>query len=455
MKVDALIAEIGSTTTVLSAFASDGSGKLRFLSQGEHYTTVDAGDVTFGIERAISTLKKRLNVDTLDWNIFLATSSAAGGLKMTVHGLVYDMTVKAAREAALGAGAVIKYVSAGKLNSKDLEHIVEVDPRIILLAGGVDYGERETVIHNAKLLATLPLNVPVIFAGNITATETITEILTEAGKPVLIAENVYPRIDQLNVEPTREIIRKVFAENIIKAPGMERIYSVVDRNVIPTPAAVMLTTGLLAEHYEDVLVVDIGGATTDVDSYTQGDPEIQKMLVAPEPLAKRTVEGDLGVFVNAKHVIDHIGETQLRSEFSNYDSIISNISPYPTDQSAEEFIARLATYCFETSIRRHAGRIRQLYGPTGRIEVAEGKDLTAVKLLLGTGGVLTRSRFRERIMDSVVNLGRKHIKELLPRPDVKLGYDKNYIFAAIGILSKIDRALALDLLEDDLCFFAH
>ncbi|OAA31764.1 hypothetical protein AT15_02755 [Kosmotoga arenicorallina S304] len=454
MKVDVLIAEIGSTTTVISAFASDASGKLRFLSQGEHYTTVDAGDVTIGIEKAISILKKRLAVNSLDWNMFLATSSAAGGLKMTVHGLVYDMTVKAAREAALGAGAVIKYVSAGKLSSRDLEHIVEVDPRVILLAGGVDYGERETVIHNAKLLSELPLSIPVIYAGNIAATETVTEILTSAGKTVHIAENVYPRIDQLNVEPTREIIRKAFAENIIKAPGMERIYSVVDKNVIPTPAAVMLTTGLIAEHYEDVLVVDIGGATTDVDSYTQGDPEIQKMLVAPEPLAKRTVEGDLGVFVNARHVIDHIGEHQLRSEFADYDDLLSSISPYPKDRRSEEFIARLAKYCFETAIRRHAGRIRQLYGPTGRIEVAEGKDLTAIKLLLGTGGVLTRSHFREKIMGSVKNLARKHIKELLPRSDVKLGYDKNYIFAAIGVLSKIDRALAMDLIEDDLCFLA-
>ncbi|AKI96820.1 GlmL-related ornithine degradation protein [Kosmotoga pacifica] len=450
MKVDIVVAEIGSTTTVLSAFATDGSGKLRFLAQGEHYTTVDSGDVTVGIERAIGALKNRLNTDKLDWEMFLATSSAAGGLKMTVHGLVYDMTVKAAREAALGAGAVIKYVTAGKLNSGDLKHIIEVEPRVILLAGGVDYGEKETVIYNAKLLASLPLNIPIIYAGNIAATEEVVEILKDGDKEVLITENVYPRIDQLNVEPTREIIREVFAENIIKAPGMEKIYSVVDRKVIPTPAAVMLATGLLAESFEDVLVVDIGGATTDVDSYTQGDPEIQKMLIAPEPLAKRTVEGDLGVFVNAGYVINYIGEFKLHQEFPDYDNIISSISPYPLNSRVEEFIARLATYCFETSIRRHAGRIRQLYGPTGRIEVAEGKDLTAVKLLVGTGGVLTRSRFRERIMKSIRNLKKKHIKELLPSPDVRLGYDKNYIFAAIGVLSKIDRRLALDLLEDDL-----
>ena len=50
----------------------------------------------------------------------LATSSAAGGLRMTVHGLVYDMTVRC-KEAALGAGGIIKMVTAGKLRRTDLK----------------------------------------------------------------------------------------------------------------------------------------------------------------------------------------------------------------------------------------------------------------------------------------------------------------------------------------------
>ena len=70
----------------------------------------------------------------------LATSSAAGGLKMTVHGLVYDMTAKAAREAALGAGGILHYVTAGRLRRTDLAKIKEIRPNLILIAGGVDYG---------------------------------------------------------------------------------------------------------------------------------------------------------------------------------------------------------------------------------------------------------------------------------------------------------------------------
>jgi hypothetical protein len=40
---------------------------------------------------------------------------------MTVHGLVYDMTVRAAKEAALGAGANIKFITSGRLRKLDLK----------------------------------------------------------------------------------------------------------------------------------------------------------------------------------------------------------------------------------------------------------------------------------------------------------------------------------------------
>ncbi len=450
MKVDYIIAEIGSTTTVLSAFITGRNGKLTFLAQGESYTTVNENDVTIGIEKAINKLKKRLEIKDLTWNTFLASSSAAGGLKITVHGLVYDMTVKAAREAALGAGGVIQYVTAGKMREKNLEYINEYDPRLILLAGGVDYGEIETVIHNARLLSQLDLDVPIVYAGNVAAKDEISDIFKKSGKDIIITENVYPRIDQLNVEPTKKIIRNVFAKNIVKGPGMEKIYSTIDKDIIPTPASVMLTTELLAENMNDVMVVDIGGATTDVDSYTRGDPEIQNMLIAPEPLAKRTVEGDLGVFINANRVANYIGIDQLKNDFLEPEKQLKDISPYPKNSEQEQFISRLARYCFETSVRRHAGRIRRLFGPLGRVEVAEGKDLTAIKQVIGTGGVLTRSKYKREIMKNVEILSRKFPDELLPRTDVKKGVDKNYIFAAIGVLSTVDRKAAEDVLTDSI-----
>ncbi|HSH35987.1 glutamate mutase L, partial [Schnuerera sp.] len=134
MKINLLVAEIGSTTTVVNAFNLNPCPI--FIGQGQAPTSVMEGDVNIGLKAAIENLASSLKNDKVEYDELIATSSAAGGLRMTVHGLVYDMTVKAAKEAALGAGANIKFISAGKLRNSDLKKIKEINPNIILIAGG-------------------------------------------------------------------------------------------------------------------------------------------------------------------------------------------------------------------------------------------------------------------------------------------------------------------------------
>ncbi|PWJ96223.1 uncharacterized protein (TIGR01319 family) [Oceanotoga teriensis] len=445
--LDLLVAEIGSTTTVVTAFDKIESDEPEILGQAEHYTTVLQGDVTLGIKKAISILEKKIK-NKIRWKKFLASSSAAGGLKITVHGLVYDMTVKAAKEAALGAGGVIKYITAGKIRNMNLKKIMEISPKLIVLAGGVDYGEENTVLYNAALLADSEINVPIVYAGNCSVSEEIKRILEKKGKEVILTENVYPKVDQLNVKPARKIIQESFSKNIIYAPGMEKVYDIVDDEIIPTPGSVMLTTELLSDIYKDVLVVDIGGATTDIDSVTEGDPLIQKIMLSPEPISKRTVEGDLGLYVNAHNVIDLIGENELRKEFEDYDDLIKNLSPYPQNDRQEMFVSTLAKYCFVESIKRHAGNKKYLYGPNGRQEIAVGKDLTSIKYIFGTGGILSRSKYKYEIMKKILEEDRRN--SLIPGQKIFFGYDKNYIFAAIGVLSTVNKEAAINLLKKNI-----
>ncbi|MEA4845875.1 MAG: glutamate mutase L, partial [Clostridiaceae bacterium] len=135
MKISVLVAEIGSTTTVVNAFDNIMGPCPEFIGQGQAPTSVLNGDVTIGLKGAVEDLKRNLGEKEITWDDFLATSSAAGGLRMTVHGLVYDMTVRAAKEAALGAGAIIKHVTAGKLRRTDLKKLEDIRPNIILVAG--------------------------------------------------------------------------------------------------------------------------------------------------------------------------------------------------------------------------------------------------------------------------------------------------------------------------------
>ena len=182
-----------------------------------------------------------MNAEVLEANETYACSSAAGGLRMSVHGLVYNMTVRSAQEAALGAGANIVFMTAGLLTEKDLETIRQSQVKMILLSGGVDYGDTQTALINAQLIAKAKLNLPVVYAGNVVNQSQVREFFAAAGqgKYLYITENVYPKIDSLNVLPVRKIIQEVFEKHITEASGMSKIRQTVNGSIIPTPGAVL------------------------------------------------------------------------------------------------------------------------------------------------------------------------------------------------------------------------
>lgn len=450
MKIDVLVAEIGSTTTLVNAFHNINSDKPVFYGQGQASTSVLDGDVRIGLRGAIEDLCKKKGVPSIEYGEMLATSSAAGGLKMTVHGLVYDMTAKAAKEAALGAGAIIHSVTAGRLRRTDLQKIKDIRPNLIMIAGGVDYGERDTAIYNGEMIRSLDLPIPVIYAGNIENQEEMRLIFEGAKAPLYIVENVYPKIDELNVEPARKVIQNAFEDHIIQAPGMEHIRDMVSGPIIPTPGAVMESAKLLYEHLGDLVVLDVGGATTDLHSVTEGSEEISRILVSPEPKAKRTVEGDLGVYINMRNIVDSIGREKITEELGlNIDSIMENYKFVPQTEEEVRFVERLTKEAVIKATERHAGRIRYVYGPSGRSTLAEGKDLSQIKYIIGTGGALTRLPNRVHIMESIA-LHNETGLLLFPGTDAKILVDNDYIMASLGVLSKRYKEAAVRFLEESL-----
>ena len=456
MKVDVLVAEIGSTTTVVNAFKDIDTDNPVFWAQGQAPTSVLEGDVRVGLQGAIDDLCAKKGIEELEYDEMLATSSAAGGLKMTVHGLVYDMTARAAKEAALGAGGIIHFVTAGKLRRTDLAKIKEIQPNLILIAGGVDYGERDTAIDNAEKIRSLGLKTPIIYAGNIENQEEMELIFDEeSGQKLYNVENVYPKIDDMNVEPCRKVIQDAFEDHITNAPGMEHVRDMVNGPIVPTPGAVMQATKLLNECIGEVVVIDVGGATTDVHSVCRESDNVARILTAPEPFAKRTVEGDLGVYVNRMKVIESIGEEEFREKAAQAgfdpDKTLETYRAIPKNEDEIKMVEILTEEAVMKAVDRHAGQIRYIYGPSGRSTVAEGKDLTPVKYIVGTGGALTRLPHREEIMGRICEYDQTGTK-LFPTHHAKIAVDNDYIMASLGVLSVKHKDAAIKLLEKSLGF---
>jgi uncharacterized protein (TIGR01319 family) len=347
-------------------------------------------------------------------------------LRMTVHGLTHSMTARAAREAALGAGAIVKMVTAGQLSDADLEEIQAIRPNIILLAGGVDFGEKETVLRNAESLARLKLQAPVLYAGNTAVRKQVQRIFEAAGIETLLAENVFPDVDLLNIEPVRRLIHEVFNRHIIHAPGMARLGELTQWGIMPTPGAVLRGAELFTEALGDCLVLDVGGATSDVHSVTDGSLEWTSRMVEPEPRAKRTVEGDLGVFINAHNVVEVSGDPA-------WEARLSDLRAMPESGQEIELTRWLCTRAVDVAIRRHAGVVADLYTPTGKRQIVKGKDLSAVKWVIGTGGALTRVPGGEDILRGICKGPGKY---LLPSPEAKILIDRDYRFSALGTLAQ-------------------
>lgn len=452
----ALLMDIGSTYTKATAVDLE---TVELKAKAETITTVWE-DVNIGVREVLNELKA-MGVDPDRAKQKLACSSAAGGLKMVAVGLVPDLTAEAAKRAALGAGAKVGQVFCYELTDTELQQITRYSPDLILLAGGTDGGNKNVIIHNSKKLTELNLSVPIIVAGNKVAAPTVEKILKSAHREVYITENVMPELECLNIEPVRKTIREVFLAKIIYAKGLSKISKYTDNAIMPTPSAVMKAAELLArgtnrqEGLGEIMVVDIGGATTDIDSVAKGTPTQSGVTLRglEEPYVKRTVEGDLGMRYSAASLVEAVGIQNMpnyvpneigEQEIQNYVAKVSgDVKHIPENELERQIDYGIAKAATNLAVKRHVGRIETIYGPFGASLVQHGKDLTGLDLIIGTGGVLVHSHnpgeiLRHGLYDS------KYPEVLAPKePEMLL--DKEYILSSVGLLSEIapDKALTL------------
>lgn len=468
----ALLVDIGSTFTK-SVLVDLNEGKL--IGWASAPTTAST-DVTAGLIESIENLKRECYFSIDDVGYKAACSSASGGLRLVAIGLVPELTLEAARLAAMGAGARIIKVYAYELSLNELMEIEQLKPDLILLVGGTDGGNKDVVLHNASLLANINLQAPVVYAGNKVVSNRIEGILSKAGKRVSITENVMPTLDCINVEPVREKIRQIFIENIINAKGLDKAERIIDKIIMPTPYAVLMGAGLLNSgpggqtKYDDLMVVDVGGATTDVYSFTQGSPSEPDMICKgiKEPIFKRTVEGDLGVRINATNVaqclIDYEDVTGIfrhlkGTNTGNTNEIINfwesriheishntSINPVTQDESIVDVI--LARTCVRTAVSRHVGHVEYFRTIEGQIKLLTGKDMTYIKTLIGTGGPIVRSRWPDEILAGA--LFDASTPTLMKPKNPEFYIDKNYLLFAGGLLSFYNKTLAYRLLESNI-----
>ena len=440
-----LLIDIGSTYTKVTAVDVDSE---RILGTAMAFTTADS-DVNTGFQNALDHLRQ--TTGKLEFTERFACSSAAGGLKMIAVGLVPDLTAEAAKRAALSAGAKVLNTYSFELTSSDCAEIRRLQPEIILLSGGTDGGNKEVILHNASALSGIDVDFTVVIAGNKSVAGDVADILTAVGKHARVCENVMPDFNVLNIEPAREIIREVFLQRIIRAKGITHVQELIDGILMPTPLAVMNAAKLLSAGsgnepgLGDIMVVDVGGATTDVYSIADGKPTRTGVVVKglPEPFAKRTVEGDLGVRISIHALLEAAGyetvrdktglsETDFRKCLDQVEKSLETLPQAGDSIAALDF--GLASVAVRMATERHAGRIETAYAPFGVFHTQTGKDLTGIRYVIGTGGPVIFGQNPGRILESAMASGETS-PVLVPR-HAEFLLDEKYIMAAMGLLGE-------------------
>jgi len=441
-----LLIDFGSTFTKVVAIDL---AKVEIVATARVPSTVDS-DITLGLEEALREIGTKTKISSLEKKTALACSSAAGGLRMVCVGFVPELTSKAANHAALGAGAKVIGGYSFKLTQQEIGEIEAIAPDILLLSGGTDGGDEAVIIHNAGMLAQANGNIHnIIVAGNKSAYDAIKSIFKDGGKHVLYTKNVMPEIGVLDTAPCNKEIREIFIKNIIKAKGISRAQSIVGDVIMPTPSAVLEAAKLLASGFEDesgfgeLMVVDPGGATTDVHSIAEGNPtagNVAMVNTLPEPYVKRTVEGNLGL----KYNIDSLSEfTRGRKLPPDFTAICRGFHEGRLPQSPAEIACHmlLSRVSVEVAVNQHVGRIEKIYGPTGEILLQHGKDLTHLKTVIGTGGPVIFSADPRHILEGA--LFQPENPFILKPKAPGLFIDEQYILYAVGLLSQADPLKAL------------
>jgi uncharacterized protein (TIGR01319 family) len=469
-----LATDCGSTTTK-GILIERQSGEYRLTARGEAPTTVEApfDDVTVGVANAAREIEELTGRTLLDEggqiitparpdgsgvDLYLSTSSAGGGLQMTVAGVVKSMSAESAQRAALGAGAIIMDVIAvddGRKEYQKVERIRALRPDMILVSGGTDGGTVTHLTEMAEMLRSadpkprlgLGLKLPVIFAGNVEARAAVSDIV---GGVVDLREvpNLRPTLDRENLGPAREAIHDLFLEHVMQqAPGYAKLTTWTSAGIMSTPNAVgKIMETIARERSINVLGVDIGGATTDVFSVFDGN-------------FVRTVSANLGMSYSICNVLTEAGlpqiarwipfeadDASLRNQLRNKMIRPTTIPQTLQDLQIEQAVAREA---LRLAFDHHKSLARGLKGGQTEsgldLDRATGKtliDMLRLDMVVGSGGVLSHAPHRAQSALMMLDA-------YAPEGVTMLAVDSIFMMPQLGVLSTILPEAATQVFERD------
>lgn len=454
-----ILLDFGSTFTK-GAVLSVADQKIVYTTKAPSTVNTDGA---IGLSHCLGNIRQQIGKTETAKAKRLASSSAAGGLRMAVCGLTKSLSIAAGRNVSFGAGAKILHVAAGPLTDDNLACIVKSRVEIILLCGGYEGGNERLLLKNAEKLAASQIACPIIYGGNSLIAQKVQILMRQGNKECFLVPNIIPDVGKLNSRGAEDTIRSLFMQRIVNMKGLDKVRQETGGILMPTPAAVLQAGELLAlgargcPGMGDLMIVDVGGATTDIHSYAEHKAfEGAHCLGAPEPYAKRTVEGDLGMRESADALCHEVGFMNLAAYLGIPEEYLQSSiarrlkdTGYLPDTNREMMIDQaIAYFAIRLGARRHCGRIEGTVSINcNRLQT--GKNLTKVQTIVGTGGEIINSRNPAELLKGILACRQEEPDTLLPEK-AAMYVDSEYILYAAGLLRSYDENLAYGALRNSI-----
>jgi hypothetical protein len=279
-------------------------GKYHFIAGGSVPTTANAPfrDIGESIDQAIKQLQDitgRVFQDKDEYLIIpsesdgsgvdqmIITYSAGPTIKAATIGLLGDVSLESARH--LMESSYFEIVESISLSDarqtgEKIDALVQANPDLVLLVGGIDQGANRSVLKMAELVLMVCRILPegerpkILYAGNQALGKKIKDVLAQY-TTVAIAPNLRPTFDQEDISPAQAVLAEMTTE--IRGQQIGGINDIAQiTGTLPQPSAygfgrIIRFLSRVYDPGKGVLGIDLGANYTTAAAAWKGESVVR------------------------------------------------------------------------------------------------------------------------------------------------------------------------------------
>jgi hypothetical protein len=331
-------------------------------------------------------------------DIFIC-SSANGGLSTLIIGLTNSFSLKFAKNIAFNSGInIIDTILYSKIEaSKSPGELVDV----VIIVGGIDGVGK---VFDTKLLRYLK-NVQysnIVYVGTVQDATFLKEHLPN----LVVLSNIITNKLHVNGNELKEYLTNLYQADIVGKEDIKHLYDITANQIYSTPYIVNRSLPFIDANFDVVnpfIVVDIGGATTDIH-YSR---DLVRDNIVSESGYDRLVFKKLGVYKSRETLVYAAKNNEFVYELLAYLNVTENILE-EEGEKALRILMQLSIFL----VLYKVSRLNPLYVTL---------QLELLKTVVLTGGITKVLNYEE--VEAIISFFYKKVMNVHALPNIVMDYD--------------------------------